>query len=211
MIYELRTYTCQPGTHAVVAKNSASVGKDIRGDDYGKLEGYWLSVIGALNQVFHLWSYESLDERARLRAALSQDERWVNEYLPLIRPNLLRQEVRLLMPFLPFRAPPGEGNVYEYRAYRAKPTMARAWSRLFAGAMPVRERYSSPVCAWITDAGQPNEVSHLWAYPSVEARNEARAKAGADPEWQAFLQEGATLLEEMSSTILLPAAHSPLR
>ena len=90
MIYELRTYTCQPGTHTVVAKNSGTVARDIRGNDYGKLEGYWMTEIGALNQVMHLWSYESFEERVRLRGELSKNERWVKEYLPLIRPHLLR-------------------------------------------------------------------------------------------------------------------------
>ena len=40
---------------------------------------------------------------------------------------------------------------------------------------------------------------------------EARAKAVADPEWQAFLGGAAPLLEEMQSTIMLPASHSRLK
>ncbi len=211
MIYELRTYTCRPGTGAIVARNSGTVAKDIRGDDYGKLEGYWLTEIGTLNQVMHLWSYESFDERARLRGELSKNERWVGEYLPLIRPHLLRQHVRLMTSILPFRKPATEGNVYEYRAYRAKATHVREWGKLFADIMPVREQYSSPVCAWITDAGEPNEASHLWAYASLEERASVRAKVMEDPKWQAFLKEAGPLLEEMTSTIALPAAHSPLQ
>ena len=54
MIYELRTYTVKPGTAPVVAKNAGTVARGIRGDDYGKLEGYWLTEIGPLNQVMHL-------------------------------------------------------------------------------------------------------------------------------------------------------------
>lgn len=211
MIYELRTYTCQPGTQAIVARNSGTVAKDIRGDSYGKLEGYWLTEIGTLNQVMHLWSYESFDERARLRAELSRNERWVDEYLPLIRPHLVRQHVRLMLPLLPYKKPAGDGHVYEYRAYRAKATRAREWAKLFADIMPVREQYSSPVCAWITDAGEPNEVSHLWAYPSLDERLAIRAKVMQDPRWQGFLKEAGPLLEEMTSTIALPAAHSPLQ
>ena len=210
MIYELRTYTCIPGSQAIVASNAATVAREIRGDDYGKLEGYWLSEVGTLNQVVHLWSYSSFDERARLRLALADNKRWVQEYIPLIRPHLLRQEVRLLLPILAFKPPATGGNIYEYRAYRAKPTMVRAWAKLFGAAMTVRERYSTPVCGWVTDAGQPNEVSHLWAYSSFEARMRARSAAGADPQWQAFLKEAGPLLEEMSTTLMLPASHSPL-
>ena len=98
MIHELRTYTLKPGAAPMVARNSGEVGRDIRGDDYGRLEGYWITELGPLNQVMHLWSYDSLDERQRLREALAKNDRWVNEYLPLIRPVLLRQDIRLMHP-----------------------------------------------------------------------------------------------------------------
>jgi hypothetical protein len=32
-----------------------------------------------------------------------------------------------------------------------------------------------------------------------------------DPAWQEFLGKGPTFLEEMHSTIMLPAPHSPLK
>jgi len=56
MIYELRTYTVKPGTIGDMVKAASTVSRDIRGDDYGKLEGYWSTEIGPLNQVMHLWS-----------------------------------------------------------------------------------------------------------------------------------------------------------
>ena len=49
MIHELRIYTLKVGTGATVAKNAAEVGRAIRGDNYGKLEGYWITEIGPLN------------------------------------------------------------------------------------------------------------------------------------------------------------------
>jgi len=64
MIYELRTYTVKPGSAPIVAKNAGTISRNIRGDDYGKLEGYWLTEVGPLNQVMHLWSYKDLNERA---------------------------------------------------------------------------------------------------------------------------------------------------
>ena len=70
MIYELRTYTLKPGPAPDAAAASGGVGREIRGDDYGKLEGYWMTEIGPLNQVMHLWSYADLNERARIRKRL---------------------------------------------------------------------------------------------------------------------------------------------
>ena len=43
-----------------------------------------------------MWSYRDFEERARLRAELAKNPRWGGEYLPLIRPLLMRQDVRLL-------------------------------------------------------------------------------------------------------------------
>src|ERR1700752_1419018 len=121
MIYELRTYTVLPGTVDDMVKAASTVSRDIRGDNFGKLEGYWSTEIGPLNQVLHMWSYSDLNERARLRAELAKNSRWTGEYLPLICPLLMRQEVRLLNAPKPPVAPASTGNVYDLRAYRAKP------------------------------------------------------------------------------------------
>jgi len=211
MIHELRTNTLRPGSQPLVAQTSAELGRDIRGDNYGKLEGYWTTEIGTLNQVVHLWSFDSLDERAQLRAALAKNARWQNEYIPKLLDHLVRQEVRLLNPMLPIKAPEHTGNIYELRCYRARPTKVKAWAQLFTDAMPIREKYSRCSGAWVSEAGQPNEVVHLWAYPDLNARMQARREAGADPAWQAFVGQAANLLEEMQSTVMLPASHSRLQ
>jgi hypothetical protein len=211
MIYELRIYTAKALAAAQMAKNSGEVARDIRGDNYGKLEGYWVTEIGPLNQVVHLWSYPDLNKRAELRAALSKNERWTKDYLPLIRPILVRQDIRLLNPVLGINKPASSGNIYELRAYRLRPGAVREWIGHFTEALPVREKYSRIVGLWQTEAGQPNEVCHIWAYPDLNARAAARAAAAQDPAWQAFLGKAAGLIEEMHSTIMLPAAHSPLK
>ena len=212
MIYELRTYTVKPGTIGDMVKAASTVSREIRGDDYGKLEGYWATEIGPLNQVMHLWSYSDLNERARLRAELARNPRWTGEYTPLIYPLLMRQEVRLLNAIKAPVAPVSTGNIYEFRNYRAKTGGAvRQWLDAFTAVLPAREKYSKIVGLWQTEASQPNEVCHIWAYPSLNARAEARANALKDPAWQEFLGKGTPLLEEMHSTILLPAPHSPLK
>lgn len=211
MIHELRTYTVKAGTAAEVAKNAGEIGRAIRGDDYGKLEGYWITEIGPLNQVMHLWSYADLNERQRLRGELGRNSRWVNDYVPLIRAKLVRQDIRLLHSEIGPIAPEKPGNIYEFRNYRLVPGGAPKWHALLKEALPAREKYSKIVGAWTTEAGQPNEICHMWAYPSLNARGEIRAKAMQDPAWQEFIRKDLPLIEEMHSTIMLPAAHSPLQ
>ncbi|WGS23078.1 MULTISPECIES: NIPSNAP family protein [unclassified Bradyrhizobium] len=212
MIYELRTYTVRPGAVGDMVKFASTLSRNIRGDNFGKLEGYWITEIGPLNQVMHMWSYADLNERTRLRGELAKNPRWTGEYIPAIRPLLVRQEVRLLNAIIPPIAPAASGNVYEFRNYRAKPLgAAKQWLDLVKGVLPAREKYSKIVGLWQTETGQPNEVCHIWAYPSLNARAEARANAMKDPAWLEFLSKGTLLLEEMHSTIMLPAPHSPLQ
>ena len=148
MIYELRTYTVKPGTLGDIVKAASTVSRDVRGDNYGKLEGYWMTEIGPLNQVMHMWSYASFDERAKLRGELAKNPRWTGEYIPLLRPLLVRQEVRLMTAVRPPVAPSTTGNVYEFRNYRGKvlggaEAVARCVYRGAAGAREILQNCRS--------------------------------------------------------------------
>ena len=59
MIYELRTYTVKPGTLGDMVKAASTVSADIRKNGTGDFEGYWMTEIGPLNQVLHMWSYNT--------------------------------------------------------------------------------------------------------------------------------------------------------
>jgi hypothetical protein len=85
------------------------------------------------------------------------------------------------------------------------------WLKLFTNALEVREKYSKIVGLWATEAPQVSEVCHIWAYPDLNARAAARAATVKDAGWQDFVKQSAGLLEEMHSTIMLPAPHSPLK
>jgi NIPSNAP len=211
MVYEMRTYTTPAGQAPVLGKLSGEIARGIRGDEYGKLEGYWITEIGPLNQVMHLWSYDNLIHRDERRAALGQNPRWHSEYLSQALPLILRQDIRLMNAARPLTPPEKEGNVYEYRTYRCKTAKAAEWLKYILEALPTREKYSKIVGLFSTIAGQPNEVSHIWAYESLNHRAAARAAAAADKDWQAFLKKGGPLLEEMHSTIMLPTPASPLK
>ena len=104
MIYELRTYTLQPGKQGEYLKHNSEIGRPIRGDKFGKLEGSWTTEFGTLNQYVHLWAYADLVERERLRAELAKNEAWSRDYVPKIRPLLLAQENKILSAQLPAEA-----------------------------------------------------------------------------------------------------------
>ena len=57
--------------------------------------------------------------------------------------------------------------------------------------------------------GSETWVDQLMRDPAHSAQ--VRAEATKDPGWAAFLKESAPLLDEMHSTIMPPAPHSPLK
>lgn len=70
----------------------------------GRLLGYFVTEVGELNAVVHLWGYESFEDRARRRALLAAEPLW-QTYLSQIRPMLKSMNNRLLTPteFSPIR------------------------------------------------------------------------------------------------------------
>jgi hypothetical protein len=211
MIYELRTYTLAPGAQPKYLKLNAEVGRKIRGDNYGKLEGGWTTEFGTLNQYVHLWNYPSHEERDRLRGALAKNEAWSKEYVPQIRQLMLAQENKILSPVVPLKPPTTSGNIYELRWYRTLPGRTGEWLALFKDVLPAREKYSKNVGLWQTEMGQLNEVVHLWAYADLNARAAARTGALANPDWQAYLGQSLPLLLEQKAVVLVPTPVSPMR
>ena len=213
MIYELNIYTLKTGAAPIVVSGAGTIERQIRGDDYGKLEGFWTTEIGQLNQVVHLWSYADFNECGRLRGELSRNQYWASEYAPLLNKYLVHRTVRLLNCVIAPNGPTNEGNIYEFRNYRCRPDGLEKWVSLFLKFRSVRERYSKIVAMFTTEASLPDEVCHIWVYPHLNALVEGRRNAVKDPEWQAFLSESVQLglTEEMYSTIMFPANHSPLK
>ena len=65
MIYEVRTYTLKPGSVAKFEENFAAALP--HREKYSKLGAFWHTEIGPLNQVIHVWPYESVEERHSIR------------------------------------------------------------------------------------------------------------------------------------------------
>lgn len=97
MIVEERIYTLHPGKAAEWLKAYQEEGMAIQTRHQGQPLGYFFTEFGPLNQVIHLWGYDSLEDRARRRAAAAKDPEW-QAYLVKIRPLLISQENKLLMP-----------------------------------------------------------------------------------------------------------------
>jgi hypothetical protein len=97
MIVDHRVYTLRPGTVQAYLELFERDGLPLYLQYCGKLIGYYVADSGELNQLIHLWAYESVEDRERRRAALYLDPRWT-AYLEAVLPFIVRQESRLLNP-----------------------------------------------------------------------------------------------------------------
>lgn len=97
MLVEQRTYTTHPGKWRDYLALYEAEGMPVQQRILGRLVGYYTSEIGELNQIVHMWAYESLDERAERRATLMADPHW-QSYVKKMLPLLVRQESRILLP-----------------------------------------------------------------------------------------------------------------
>ena len=74
MIVEMRTYTLKPGTTAQFEERfGAALPARAK---VSPLAAFWHSEVGPLNQVIHVWPYETMDERTRLRAEATKLQGW---------------------------------------------------------------------------------------------------------------------------------------
>ena len=211
MIYELRTYTFQPGKQGEYLKLNAEVGRKVRGDRYGRFAGGWTTEFGMLNQYVHLWEYPDLNERERLRGELAKNEEWTKGYVPQIRPLLMAQENKILSPVTAFKPPADTGNVYELRWYRTHVGRTKEWLDHFKAVMPTREKLMHRVGLWQTDIAQLNEVVHMWAFRDLRERADARARLAKEPAWQDFMSKSISCLAHMQAIVLLPAPFAAMR
>ena|SRR5579863_6017604 len=104
MIVEERIYTLHPGKVPEYLRAYESEGLAIQTRILGRLVGYFTTEFGPLNQIIHMWGYESLEERTRRRGELLADPAWKN-YVAKIQPLIRTMENKLLMPtsFSPIR------------------------------------------------------------------------------------------------------------
>jgi len=206
MIIEMRTYQLKPGSLAEVEKRFGAA-LPVR-EKHSKLAAFWHTEIGPLNQIIHVWSYDSFEQRSQIRAAAQKEEGWP----PPIREFVVAQQSEVFnpAPFSPKLEPRSVGPVFEIRQYTlaagAIPGMIERW----APKIEARAQLSTFVGAWYSEFGALNKWVHIWAYKDAAERQRVRADAVARGIWPpGGAAPGTTVKQE--NMLVMPAAFSPIR
>lgn len=97
MIVEERIYRIRSGRLREYLSLVREEGIAIQQPILGHLIGYFVSEIGPLNHVVHMWGYADLEDRARRRQELAGDPQW-QAFTPKLSACIETMENRILLP-----------------------------------------------------------------------------------------------------------------
>ena len=97
MIVDVRTYTLIPRKMPKYLELFEKHALPVMLRHGLELVGYYTSSIGPLNQVVHIWRYDSLADLEKKRAARDADPAW-GEFLSLTEGMVLMQDNRIMRP-----------------------------------------------------------------------------------------------------------------
>lgn len=96
MIYELRIYTCHPGTVQRVLEMWEKEGKAMI-EPYFRMVGQWTAESGITNRIYTIWEFRDLNHRQQARSQLLRHPGF-EDYLARCREFYVEQEAVFLSP-----------------------------------------------------------------------------------------------------------------
>jgi hypothetical protein len=206
MIIEVRTYQLKPGSLAEVEKR---FGEALPGrEKLSKLAAFWHTEVGPLNEITHIWTYDSFDQRVAIRAEAIKIGVWPPKTSEFI--VSMQTEIFLAAPFSPALEPREVGPLFEIRSYTYAPGALPGVIERWAGAIGERVKLSPLVGAWYSEIGGLNKWVHIWAYKDLGERQRVRAEAVERGIWPPP-SAGPGLLLKQENKLVMPASFSPLR
>jgi hypothetical protein len=185
MIIEMRTYTLQPGTVATFEERFGPA-LPVRAK-VSPLAAFWHTEVGPLNRVIHVWPYENLEERTRLRAEATKLQGWP----PNVREFVVEQQS-------------------EIRTYTLKPGGIPGQIDRWSTAIGERTKLSPLAGAWYSELGGLNKWVHIWAYKDAADRFRIREEARSKGIWPPKGGQPGMMIKQ-ENMLVVPATFSPLR
>lgn len=199
-LFELRTYQLQAQHMSDYLALTGSSAFQPR-LDASRLVGFWIVEMGGtLNAVVHLWAYDDLEHRVRVRTALAGNATF-QAYLSRIRPWLVSQHSELTLgtlhlppPAAPAGSRPGAFLLESRPGTRASTIATNALAPTASATL---------VAALVTAIGAPGRSVHLW-----------RGDRAADllPSASDLASSGPIAVGSATQRLLLlPTAFSPMQ
>ncbi|KAH3784819.1 protein NipSnap homolog 3A-like [Dreissena polymorpha] len=195
-VYELRTYVVHPRDQ----RQFLDLSKEwlhLR-FAHSRCLGYWTCELGGgINDMVHIWEYDSLQHRAEVRQKLAGDPAWIGNYFSKILPWLQRQENDVLacLPGTDVKEAPGKG-VYELQHVTWSPDPPHAASLVKNLARPGATLLGS----WYAALSKPYLGWLLWHHIDLDNVHKTALKTDETNKFYVI-----------QSKVLTPTPWSPLK
>lgn len=203
-IYELRTYSLVPqdvGKFLALSKEKFHLRTQ-----HSVLLGYWTAELGGLNQVVHIWEYDSYSHRANVRAKLGGDPEWQSEYFQKILPWLQHQDNFTMKSLMsPVSNSESSGGTYELWQLRFKADHVNWATNLVSDVKSVETENSQVYGAWSSVFGPVNTAVLLWRHQDIDKADKISEAFQSSTEGLQAL----TNVVEFKSKVLAPTVFSP--
>ncbi len=97
MIIDCRIYTFKPGTVPQFIALFEADGMTVQKRILGNFIGMYRHETGPINQIIHMWGYDSVAERERRRGECAADPEFL-AYAKKARELIVEQDVRIIIP-----------------------------------------------------------------------------------------------------------------
>lgn len=239
MLIEHRAYTLKPGNLERFYALQQERGFELVRPIMERLIGYFTVQAGPLDQIVHIYRFDSYDDWTRRLHGL-YGVTALEPYFKNVRPLMLAQENRFLVPAPITALTPlwGNGNDWLPGAKLAVDAAAtpelvieEATLVMVPGSLPVywnafREHGLAAratggealatqhlLGCFYTLVGRQHQVTHYRAYPSLAACRAHRQALADDPSWRTFMQTVAAMTASNEVKLMVPApiaAMAPL-
>jgi len=202
-IFELRTYNLVPkdvGKFLALSKEKFHLRTQ-----HSVLLGYWTTELGGLNQVVHLWQYESYSHRAEIRARLGGDQEWQQEYFQRILPWLQHQDNLTLESLSEPLQAREEGGTYELMQFQMKAGQNNWRDDLLSLAAGLQTDQAQVLGAFSSVFGPHNTAVLVWRHKHIDTAAQLSAQLHTSPAGQAFLSG----VMSVDSKLMSPQPFSP--
>jgi hypothetical protein len=179
-----------------------------RAGKLSKLAAFWHTEVGPLNEITHVWTYDSFEHRTAIRAEAIRTGVWPPKTSEFIL--TMQSEIFLPAPFSPALEPRDVGPLFEIRAYTLAPGGIPGMIDRWSTKIEARTKLSPLVGAWYSEFGALNKWVHIWAYKDAAQRQSVRSDAIARGIWPPGGGPAGGMLKQ-ENKLVMPAAFSPIR
>jgi hypothetical protein len=226
MLIEHRAYTLRPGNSAAFWALQQERGFELVRPIMERLIAYFATQSGPLEQIVHLYRFDSYDDWTRRLHGL-YGVAALESYFKRVRPLMLAQENRFLVPAPIAELTPLWGNGNDWlpgatplvdRAVQPALVVEESTLIMLPGSLPTywqayREHglaagnvaTANLVGCFYTLVGRQHQVTHYRHYPSYAAQQAHAAALAENARWKAFMQIVAALAVSAETKLLAPA------